>query len=213
MSSLSFNREVAIETNSVMLAILLEYFYSSHIKNTANTENYVDGHFWSYTTIEQLEAEYPFWTKNIILKGIRSLQAKEYLIEKKEKKDTYYALTDPAIAIMRGFDPYDYSTANNTDQKVIAKRTSQIKAMRIVKIADISDYFYMEARNRAVILDIEIDPVKMKNQLMIFLNYNTKKRISEDEIQMTKKTGYKRTVLAWISKNIFNMKKEIPHAL
>lgn len=71
----SFSAKLAIEFQSIDLAILIKHFQYWIIKNKSLERNFIEGKTWTYQTIEDIAAVFPIWSidqlKRLIIKAIK----------------------------------------------------------------------------------------------------------------------------------------------
>lgn len=95
----SFSAKLAIEFNSIDLAILIKHFQYWIIKNKALEKNFLEGKTWTYQTMEDIEAVFPIWSidqvKRLIVKAIeKKILVKGNFNKSKFDRTLWYAFVD-----------------------------------------------------------------------------------------------------------------------
>lgn len=84
----SFNVEVAKEYG-VNEAILIKNFQFWILKNKANGKNFIDGHYWTFSSHKAFEALFPFWSTQNIKTALKHLEEKGVIIKDNHNQNNY----------------------------------------------------------------------------------------------------------------------------
>ena len=103
MDSHSFPTEIADDLG-LHEALLLQHFFYWHKRNMGNNKNKIDGHYWTYNSIEGFSAIFTYISTYKIRNTLKKLEKDGYILtanhnKKKYDRTTWYALTDRAISL------------------------------------------------------------------------------------------------------------------
>ena len=101
----SFSADTA-EKYGVAEAILIQSFQWWINKNRANGRHCIDGHTWTYNSVQAFQNLFPFWTAKQIRHALESLQKQGVLITGKHAAEwsdrtTWYAFKDETVWLER----------------------------------------------------------------------------------------------------------------
>lgn len=110
------------EKYGVNAAIFLRDIYHWCETNQNNEENFHEGRWWTYQTINGLCRRHTYWTKNQMEHIIRTCKEKGALLsghfsDNQFDRTCWYALTDEALALFAG--PYSISENSEIDNQKI----------------------------------------------------------------------------------------------
>jgi len=84
--------------------ILQQIHYWTEINRQAG-RNYMDGRFWVYNSYAEWEQQFPFWSRNTIIRAINSLEKQGLIISANHNKNAFdrtkwYAIDYEALAVL-----------------------------------------------------------------------------------------------------------------
>jgi len=93
-------------------ALMLQHFYYWHKRNEGNNKNKIDGHYWTYNSIEGFSSIFTYISTYKIRAVLKSLVDEGYLLrgnhnKKRYDRTSWYALTGKGIML------FDSSTLRN----------------------------------------------------------------------------------------------------
>jgi len=103
MNAHSFPVELA-EKLGLEESLILQHFYYWHKKNEGNNKNFIDGHYWTYNSIDGFSSIFTYISTYKIRNVLKRLEEEGYVIKgnhnkKKYDRTSWYALTDKAISL------------------------------------------------------------------------------------------------------------------
>ena len=92
-------------------ALMLNHLIYWIATNSMKRINYIDGRFWTYSTIEDFKQYFPYWSTAQIRRILKNLAFQEVIIRGNHNKCKYdrtlwYALKDE-IGILEIYNPFD----------------------------------------------------------------------------------------------------------
>lgn len=103
MNSHSFPVELA-QKLGLEEALILQHFYYWHKRNEGNNKNNIDGHFWTYNSIEGFSSIFTYISTYKIRNVLKMLVKEGYIIKgnhnkKKYDRTSWYAMTEKGISL------------------------------------------------------------------------------------------------------------------
>ena len=103
MNTHSFNTKIAEELG-LEESLILQHFYYWHQRNTGNNKNLINGHYWTYNSVEGFSSIFTYISTYKIRAVLKKLKKEGYIIrgnhnKKKYDRTSWYALTEKGLAI------------------------------------------------------------------------------------------------------------------
>lgn len=118
----SFNGEIAA-MYGVDEAVFIHNLYWWIKKNQANGNNFFDGQYWTYNSIDAFCVLFPYWSKRQVERILKSLKEKGAIVTGNYNKaaydrTTWYALTETVISIYAKSEMHITKRGNGFTQTV-----------------------------------------------------------------------------------------------
>ena len=115
-----FNPQVA-EEYGVNSAILLQNILFWIEKNQANDRNFIDGHYWTYSSIKAFQELFPYLTARAITTALQKLEDGGIIISGNYNKSAYdrtkwYAITEKGFSILQKCEMEVLKSENGNDE-------------------------------------------------------------------------------------------------
>lgn len=115
-----FSPEVA-EEYGVNAAILLQNLSYWIEKNRANDRNYIDGMYWTYSSVKAFQELFPYLTARAISTALQKLEDAGIIISGNHNKSAYdrtkwYAITEKGFSILQNRQMENSKSENGNDE-------------------------------------------------------------------------------------------------
>ena len=180
-----FNPKIA-EEYGVNSAILLQNISFWIEKNQANDKNYIDGYYWTYSSIKAFQELFPYLTARAISTALQKLEDGGVIITGNHNKSAYdrtkwYAITEKGFSILQNREMEKQENANGNSEndepipdtktdKVQIEYTDILTAFNEICISLPKVQKMTDARRRAIkvvlpLLDSNDNPVQAFKQV------------------------------------------------
>lgn len=115
-----FNPQVA-EEYGVNAAVLFQNISFWVEKNKANDKNYIDGYYWTYSSIKAFQELFPYLTARAISTALQKLEDGGLIITGNHNKSAYdrtkwYAITEKGFSILQNREMEKQETQNGNSE-------------------------------------------------------------------------------------------------
>ena len=117
-----FNPNIA-EEYGVNSAILLQNIAFWIEKNQANDKNYIEGYYWTYSSIKAFQELFPYLTARAISTALQKLEDGGIIITGNHNKSAYdrtkwYAITEKGFSILQNREMEELKSENGNSENV-----------------------------------------------------------------------------------------------